>query len=90
MNCSLGPYRTHSPKTLVTELGDPLEKRALMTFFVKHFWREFLDIFFFFFSVSATVFGLEIGVSYENKKSGADPVNILVIVMCLKGENDFR
>ena len=40
-----------------------------------------------FFSISATVFGLEIGVRYENRKrNGADPVNILVIVMCLKGE----
>ncbi|KAB0393864.1 hypothetical protein E2I00_011572 [Balaenoptera physalus] len=36
------------------------------------------------------LFGLEIGDRYENKKrNGADPVNILVIVMCLKGENDF-
>lgn len=44
-----------------------------------------------FFSVSATEFGLEIGVRYENRKrSGADPVNVLVTVMCLKGENDFR
>lgn len=44
-----------------------------------------------FFSVSATIFALEIGVRYENRKrNGADPVNILVIVICLKGENDFR
>lgn len=44
-----------------------------------------------FFSVSATVFGFEMAVRYENeKRSGADPVNILVIMIFLKGENDFR
>lgn len=73
---------------MVTELGNPVEKRALMTFFVKKFLERISGHFF---SVSATVFGLEIGVRYENKKrNGADPLNILVIVMCLKGENDFR
>lgn len=36
------------------------------------------------------VFGFEMAVRYENKSSGADPVNMLVIMMSLKGENDFR
>lgn len=37
------------------------------------------------------MFGFEMAVRGENKKrSGADPVNILVIMMSLKGENDFR
>lgn len=59
-----------------------------MTFLCEKFWREFRD---FFFSVSATVFGFEMAVRYENKKrSGADPVNILVVMIFLKGENDFR
>lgn len=92
-NCTVRPYRNHSPNTLATELvGNPLEKRALMTFYVDTiFWREFLDFFFFFFSpVSATMFGFEIGVRYENKNRGVElTVNILVIVMSLQEENYF-
>lgn len=37
------------------------------------------------------VFGFEMAVRYENnKRSGADLVNILVIMVSLMGENDFR
>lgn len=54
-----------------------------MTFYVKSFGENF-------FSVSAMVFGFEMAVRYENKRSGADPVNVLVIMMSLKGENYFR
>lgn len=58
-----------------------------MTFVCEKFWREFWDSF----SVSATVCGFEMAVRCENKKrSGADLVNILVIMISLKGENDFR
>lgn len=91
-NCTVRPYRNHSPNTLATELvGNPLEKRALMTFYVDTiFWREFLDFFFFFSPVSATMFGFEIGVRYENKNRGVElTVNILVIVMSLQEENYF-
>lgn len=55
--------------SVVTELGSPLEKRALMTFLCEKFGREFRD---FFFSVSATVFGFEIAVRCEDKRSEAE------------------
>lgn len=62
-----------------------------MTFYVekkKKICGENFWIFFFFF---VPVSDFEIRVRNENKKrNGADPVNILVRVMSLKGENDFR
>lgn len=51
---------------MVTELGNPLQKRAFMTFHVKKFFGE--NFWTYFFSVSATVHGFEIGVRYEKKK----------------------
>lgn len=82
LNCSLGSYRNHSPKTLVTESGNPFEKRALITFYVKSLGENF-GTSFFLSLLWRLVLRWQLGMRTRE-------VELTLLTCWLKGENDFR